>query len=263
MKNTFNIKDDKYKTKTYKFKINKYINKNNDEFILLVLVLYNQYILYNYNNINLYYNILIDKYNNSDAMIYLANYYNNICKNKTEAFKYLDMAVKLNNSYAMVFIGDLYEENNNETLMLKYYKLSLELNNILSMYRLAIYYQNNNNIEEMNKHFILGIKLGDIDSMEELSLYYYNDNKNILKLYTLLNNIDEKNDLINKNLNNLKKHYLVNIYYNKINFAKENNYIKYCPICMNEKLCVLYNCMHHICIDCYIEVPKCYYNCDK
>ena len=81
-------------------------------------------------------------------------------------------------------------------------------------------------------------------------------------MYNIITSIVNPCDTIKKEISVLKNTPNVNIFVNKINFLTEHNLIekstKECPVCINIKLCIFFDCMHSICIDCYPKMDKCY-----
>jgi len=154
----------------------------------------------NYDLMKKYYLMAINL-NHSDAMYYLALYYEITEENYDLMKKYYLMAIKLNNSSAMSNLADYYEENEkNYDLMKKYCLMAIELNNSDAMDYLADYYEKN---EKNNQSFV--------------ELYKYEDN--FINLF---------NDKFKDNINLDQKYYYSFLQWkgeNRSNIVKMKQYI--------------------------------------
>ena len=92
---------------------------------------------------------------------------------------------------------------------------------------------------------------------------------NILKLYSILEELNELNELndkpniyIEKYIDEYKKHKSVEKYLNKIRIFKNLNNYKNCNYCLDENvLNIIFECGHEICSKCYVQLnSKCYFN---
>ena len=80
-------------------------------------------------------------------------------------------------------------------------------------------------------------------------------------LSDLKNSLSDLNNSLSDLKNKLEKNRDVIIYNNKKRIFSKLNYIDKCPICLDEKLNIILNCGHPICIDCYPSINSCYFKC--
>jgi tetratricopeptide (TPR) repeat protein len=242
----------------------------------------------NYGKMIEYYLIAINK-GDSNAMFNLACYYN-LINNYEEMKKYYLMAIEKENSNAMYYLGSYYEDNNDYEEMKKYYLFAIEKENSNAMTSLGSYYEDNENYEEMKKYYLMAIEKGNSDAMFKFG-YYYEDIKdyaemqkyylmaiekensnamfklknyykdNVLKLFNLFSNLNNKSEIVIKKINELSKLSIIDNYIDKVNNSINN--IKDCIICYENKQHIQFDCGHEICINCYCEVENCYYKCNS
>jgi hypothetical protein len=86
--------------------------------------------------------------------------------------------------------------------------------------------------------------------------HYYKTNK--LEFYHLLTNIQNKNDLINDKIVELRNTPEIRTYINKVNLMTKLENIHECCVCYETKLNIPLLCFHEICIECYPKLTKCY-----
>jgi len=191
-----------------------------DSNILNIIGLYFQYHEKNYERMKLYYEMAIDQYKNSFAMlnygiyyyyieinydiaklffldaidcnnsfgyIYMAKYYidteNNILTAKQ---KLLIACDKFNNSYAMLFLAKIYIENEkNHLLMKKYLDSAIVLNNDKAMMFYADYYESIENYLLMKKYCEQASKYNNFNALIKLAHYYdsFESNENLVLHY--------------------------------------------------------------------------------
>ncbi len=198
---------------------------------------------------------------NSNAMNNLGLYYEKIEKDYVLMKKYYLMAIELGETNAMNNLGLYYYIKKDYELMKKYFLMAIELDNTNAMINLGFYYgEIEKDYVRMNKYYLMNIELGNLNDINYIIKYYHYDKK-ILKLYELLINVKNKNNLINNKINELEKIRKIQIYKNKIIlFEKLKNYTK-CPLCLEDNvLNIDLNCGHEVCISCYDSNLKCYHN---
>ena len=211
----------------------------------------------NYELAKKYYLMAIDK-NNSDAMNHLGNLYYEIEHDYKLAKKYYLMAIDKGNSNAMFNLGNLYHETEQHyELAKKYYLMAIDEGNSCAMTNLGnYYYEIEKNYELAKKYYLMAIDEDNSDAMFNLGHIYYKIEKNyeLTKKYYLMSIRQEKNIInINKNTTFNEDTREQHIYKNKRNcFMK----ILECPICIEEKECIPFECTHYFCDECYIK----YYN---
>lgn len=108
-------------------------------------------------------------YNNKDAYFNLAMTYltgKGNSKNDDIAMQLFKKSIKLGNSKAMTYVGNIYHMNKKYNKCKKYYKLAIKNNDYIACYNLGNMYIEQNNIKNAVKFFILGAKLGDNNSMD-------------------------------------------------------------------------------------------------
>lgn len=110
-------------------------------------------------------------------------------KNYSEMVKCYMKAIELDNTYAMVKIGDFYKETGKPDLMRKYYLMAVERGDGEAMYKLGQDYDQDGNITEMLKYYLMAAKKNNRLGMSALGVYYYtvDDYVNTIKYYTMCN----------------------------------------------------------------------------
>jgi TPR repeat protein len=166
----------------------------------------------------------------------------------------------LKSMYSLGVYYESFREKDYEE-MKKYFLMGSENGCPRCMFRLAQYYEIiEQNFEAMKKYYLMSINNGMILSMYHLKNYYFYKEKNKLKFYNLLYNLEIKSDIIVNTMNELSLNDLtINKYQNKINLNKNN--IKECIICYETLSHISFNCKHEICINCYCCIDKCFYRC--
>ena len=168
--------------------------------------------------------------------------------------------------------------------MIKYYQMAIILNNPYAINNLASYYIKIKDYKNMKKYLLLGIKNNNINSYI-IIIHYYNIIENNEKLlYKYINeafNINSHNFIskLCEIYNKIKVCYLLykcNITYDiedtedNVDFIHFKEQVKLknitkdeCIICYtpNSLKIQFKNCIHNTCIDCYINMDKCYYKC--
>jgi len=208
--------------------IDKLIKIYNDEFNIQQ----NDFKRSKFSNFVKWHKIAIKKYNSINAMINLAKYY--YFYNNIKLFiEYNNMA---NTKESIYGIADYYmklektKENINNVLI--YLAKADELNHDQAYYDLKYYY---------DYHFI-----------------------NSIHLYNTLIEIPNLPLVLRNKIIKLEKKIDINSFKNKKRLFSELNNYKDCIICYNNKLNIILDCGHEICIECYYKVNnKCYYKCKK
>ncbi len=254
---------------------------------------YYQYIEKDYGKMKKYYNLAINL-GCKDSILNLAHYYKEIEKNYVEMKKYYQMAINLGNTLAMCYLGMYYEyEEKDYEQMKKYYQMAIDLGDTQAMHNLGIYYEFIKDYKKMKKYFKMAIQFGDTGTgILDLVFYYLtienNNNKAIkyiqminkinddlfidkfvaelaiydniifLNFYIQLTNIEPKSKELVKIISRFETVKEIYIYKNKLEFAKKHNLKANCSICLeNDKLSLLYDCMHSVCSDCYPTYNEC------
>lgn len=205
------------------------------------------------------YNITEDE---PDMMVLhlIGSYYQYKIKNYEKMKLFYSISINKDCFYSCHNLGSYYERiEKNYELMKKNYLIAIEQKHIPSMIRLGLYYLDiENNKEEMKKYLLIGIMNEDIESLSVLIKYY-----KPLYIYYLLNSCENKNDLINKNLEVLRKSHEIRNYQNKIRLFERLNNIKECIVCFSDKLNINLECGHEVCNECYCNIAKCPYRCSN
>jgi hypothetical protein len=250
----------------------------NDPYILNIIGLFYEHKKKNYKEMIKYFLMAIEL-KNSDAMHNLGKFYEYndnyilgfyISNNYEKMEKYYLMAIELENVNAMFNLAKYYlEVKNDREKMKKYYLMAIELGHDESMCELGYYYfKYEKNYDEMKKYYLMGIELGHKMSMYNLSDYYWYENyenhykddkkEDYIGLYILLNNIENKNDLIKKQIDYLNKKNEIKLYKTIINLVKKNNNIDECFICLNDDFMIHMNdCNHKTCVNCFLKIENC------
>ena len=199
-----------------------------------------------------YYLMAIDK-GHSRSMNNLGTIYHK--QNEYQlAEKYYLMAIKLNNKSAMKNIAHLYNDQDKYEKAEEYLKLFIEKYNCSNaMNNLGCVYYNQAKYELAEKYFNIAIENNSKTAMSHLKNMY--EDYNPLKWYYELIKLN-KNDLINKKLNDLKKKYEYEIicFENKQKFFSK---IGECPICFETIKLIPKECTHYYCINCFLTIKKC------
>ena len=183
--------------------LNKQILYEKYDNIFFCFGMYFQFVEKDYDKMLRCYEISI-KSNNSNAINNIGIYHNKITKNYDEMKKYYLMAIDLNNNNAMHNLGCYYEKiEKNYHKMKKYYLMAINQNNCNSMNNLALYYINiENNYNLMLKYHLKAIEMNNSNSLFNLELFFQ---YNLIKLYNLLKQQKNINNLINQKINQLEK----------------------------------------------------------
>jgi TPR repeat protein len=123
--------------------------------------------LYNNNNINLY-------INQNEMIGWIGNYYRDIEKNYNKMEEYYLMAIeKIGDKQAMNNLGCYYYNTQNYTNAQKYFNMALNNNNFVALNNLGAYYQNiEKDYDKMKKYYLMAIEKNNSDSMYNLGIYY-------------------------------------------------------------------------------------------
>ncbi len=209
-----------------------------------------------YGKMKKYYGLAIEN-NSVMAMCNFAVYYMFDEKNYDEMKKYFFMALTFNCHHAMCNLGYYYQYIEIDyDKMKKYYFDAIYFNNTSAMCFLGKYYYDNDNIDESKKFYVMAICLGD-----KYALYELSQKVSKCKLYDILVNIINKNDIIYIAISNLKNIYYVKDYVCKKKYKKSvdnKNYIT-CIMCYKNNVpCVQFdNCEHGSCHNCYTQNTMC------
>ena len=250
------IEKDYTKTKEY-YLIS--INKGNYKAITN-LGLYYYLIEKDYTKAKEYYLMSIEN-GDSTAMNNLGNLFLYIEKDYTKALEYFTMAFQksTDNTRGITSLGNYHNEIKNYTNAIEYYLMAVSRGDKFAMNNLGKYYHLiENNYAKALEYYLMAIENGNETTLDNLEKNHNTSNKNLLKFYLILNNIKNKNYIINEKIQKLETNQYINIYSNKI---LESNNLQRCAICLNDNvLNIKMNCIHEICIHCYPTINCCYYN---
>lgn len=214
-----------------------------------------------------------------------------ICYRRIKKFDLAEMyytkAISNGNQLALINLGILYEQNKQYDLAEKFYLKSIDYGRESAIHRLASLYERQHKIDLAESYYLLAldkksshalidlIKFYDRNNRKDLAIKYSIEalfsnekdcnfgykkinkvcNYNELKLYSLLDNITNKNQFINGKINELDKIRDVKYFKNKINLLSKEDQ---CPICLDEHVLVIpKECAHFYCRECYVEIKKC------
>jgi len=253
-------------------KYNLYFDDEEQKFEPIIIKLYNSS------------ELILKDYDLTNPMIInlIGEYYYSVHKDYDRMMKYLLMAIKKDNSYAMINLGYYYKVMKDYDQMLKYYLMAIEKCNSRAMIHLGYYYREIKDYELMIKYYLLAIEKGDAHAMERLGTYYkkMKDYEQMMKYYLMA--IEKNNSYAmyflskyywyyEKNYKSAKEYYIMAIEKNNINAKMDNilydfiykyfNNIKECIVCYDTKINIKYNCGHDICFECYTKHNICYYRC--
>ena len=170
------------------------------------------------------------------------------------------IAIEKDDPYAMYELGfHYYLIIKNYDKMEEYYSMAAEKGYVRAMFDLGYYYQYTKiNYELMIKYYLMLIKKKGYSNNDKLFYFYtrielYNYyHNNIMAFYILIVNIENKSDLINNLLNELKSYKLI------INYEKNLDNIHECDVCYETKINIKLPCNHEICVDCYPQINICH-----
>jgi tetratricopeptide (TPR) repeat protein len=132
--------------------------------------------------------------------------------------------------------------------MKKYYLMATELNNFKAINNLANYYEK---IKDYDNMIIYIKKAYDLNFYEIISTIYNNYNK--IKVYYILYKCNiSYNMKVDKDIVHLQEQLKLN------NITNDECIVCYTP---NTLKIQFKNCIHTTCINCYINMNKCYYKC--
>uniref|UniRef100_A0A6C0H5E6 RING-type domain-containing protein n=1 Tax=viral metagenome TaxID=1070528 RepID=A0A6C0H5E6_9ZZZZ len=202
------------------------------------------------------YYLMASEKGNDYGMYNLGKFLYEIEMDNENAKKYLLMAIEKGNNCAMNYIGSIYYDEKNYMNAEKYYLMAMEKGSIIAMTNLGILYEMKNDKNNAKMYYLMAIEKGCVNAMNNIKRIM-----NELKLYYCLKKMENKNELIENEIKELKKVKKVNEYEDMLIYFGELNNIKDCEICFkNDKLHLLMGCgRHEICKDCFIKVEKCPY----
>ena len=175
--------------------------------------------------------IIINESLDSNILLWNGIYYE-IWGDKQKMIYFYEIAYILNNSDAMVNLGEYYQDKDIDYVKMKYYyKMAIRLQNSEAMYNLGYYYMYVKcNFKKMKKYYKMAILLLNNKAMYSLGYYYEQDvgdndkmsyyylmavennyqisilnDLNIIDKYNLLMSSNNKNKIINDEIDKLKK----------------------------------------------------------
>jgi hypothetical protein len=165
---------------------------------------------------------------------------------------------------AMINLGNYYYYYKDINNFIKYNLLANTKN---SIYSIAQYYMNlDKNKENINNVLIYlskSIELYHEQAYYDLKYYYNYEFNNDVHLYNVLSEIKNPPKYLKRKINILENDVQINSFKNKKRLFGELNNYKDCIICYENKLNIILDCGHEICVDCYYKVNNCYYKCKK
>jgi TPR repeat protein len=197
-----------------------------------------------------YYLMAIEK-GYAKAMNNLGCYYKNVEKDYEQMKIYYLMAIEKGYVKSMNHLGYYYQDIEEDyDKMKEYYLRAINKGDSNAMNNLGVYYQDiEKDYNKMTEYYLMAIEKGHINAIINLG-YYYQNNK--IGFYTLLVNIENKNNLIHDKINELASDLLI------INYKKNKNNIHECDVCLESKINIQLSCNHEICIDCFPKLDNCH-----
>ena len=167
------------------------------------------------------------------------------------AEKYYLMAAEKDNVRAMNNLGLLYEKQKGQyDIAEKYYLMAIEKGDVNAMNNLAFLYNKQKKYDDIaEKYYLMAIEKGDPIAMNNLARFVGE-----LKLYNCLVKLQQKSEIVNIKIDELKKTREIHCFENKKNFLSKTDT---CPICFENTLLIPKECTHFYCCDCYIKFNKC------
>ena len=165
---------------------------------------------------------------------FIGIYYYEIEKNYSEAVKYYKMAIKLNHSNAMNNLAVYYDDiEKNYPEAVKYYKIAIKLNHSNAMCNLGLYYcRIEKNYPEAVKYYKMALDHGQKINLEMSLVNWYIHQETNCEITG-------------------EKTKEVVIFDQKSKFLSK---IQECPVCLEEKKCIPYECAHYSCCSCYVKI---------
>lgn len=241
--------------------ISKILNRNYTHDFLESKELHNNIILLNYlglyynyktrdlNTAKKYYLLAIDK--NCDMAMNNLGVLHMEKEQYVLAEMYFMKAVEKNNADAMNGLGILYKRIGNEEMAEKYYLMAIEKMTHRMSCNLGLLYHDQKKYDLAEKIFLMAVERNNPDGLLYLKGLCYSTQ---LKMYHVLVNIKNKNDLINKKINELKSNKKIIYYENKkVNMTKIDD----CSICFENTKLIPRKCAHYYCYNCYVELNEC------
>ncbi len=143
-----------------------------------------------------------NKYNLADSniLIIIGLYYMYVKKDYDNGIEYLKKSANLNNTIAMIQLGQFYKINDNYDLAKEYFIKAMELKNCEAIYKLGCMYEHKLLDMEMAIYYYkLATENGNIQAMNDLGYYYQFRNFEVAEKYYLMaienNNINSYSNL--------------------------------------------------------------------
>ena len=124
----------------------------------------------------------------------------------------------------------------------------IESNNVSEV--LKYLHENPGKYDLAEKYYLIAIGKDHIGAMNNLEILCNNK----LKLYNCLIKLQQKSDIINNKINELKKIRKIHCFDNKRKLLSKTDT---CPICLENTLVIPKECAHFYCSDCYVEINEC------
>ncbi len=110
------------------------------------------------------------------------------------------------------------------------------------------------------KYYFEAINKGSERAINRI-LYSYYVNKTLYRLYKILINILDKNDIVKQKIKELEDFDEIKDYFKKVKESEINNNKKRCYLCLEDNILhIKQDCGHEVCIECYEPKVKCYFN---
>lgn len=137
-------------------------------------------------------NILDNHDNDGIYANFVSLYFNCELKDDANAFGYREIAIKKNNSEAMINHGYYYKMSKNYEKMKKYYNLAIINNNDHGLFLLGVYYKNIKEYDKMIELFLKAIDKENIYAMFWLGQYYFQQFENSKKINSIEHKLMKK-----------------------------------------------------------------------
>lgn len=181
----------------------------------------------------------------SNFDVYKGVYYK-LKNDMLNAVKYYEIAIKKNNTYAMLNMAYLYEEANQKYAVKKYLEMAAHQNNVDAIFRLGKYYNKENDLNNMKKYYLMGAKLGNNKCVLAINNY-------LKKKFDLEIALEFYNWLDQPNLKKINTHLIT---YQKLLVNSGLDTKEDCSICYEQNLILSFPCKHRVCINCYDKIKK-------
>src|SRR5437879_1121283 len=120
------------------------------------------------------------------------------------------MAIEHGESRAILVLASLYKEQNKLDIAEKYYLMAIEHGESFAILVLACLYKEQNKLDIAEKYYLMAIEHEETKAITYLKNMLNND----LKLYQLLQNIQNKSNDVKEKINKLRSNKIIKNYEN-------------------------------------------------